>query len=104
MEYTWLNSLEKDYPHLPKIIIANKADLPKVVSEKEITTFEEKHKLKVYKTSAKDNSGINEPFDIMIDIIVKNKNKIKGEKEKGADRVSLYDVNKKNQKEEGCCK
>ena len=105
MENTWLVSIEKECPNLPKVIIANKADLPKLVEPKEIKEFELKHKLKVFESSAKDGKGINQPFDIIIEEIMKMKKNIKKtEEETTKPSFPIDQPNQNNTKEKkGCC-
>jgi len=107
MEKTWLKSIEDDYPNIPKVIIANKADLQKLVTNTEIKKFEEKHKLVVYESSAKQGEGITEPFNHIIDAIMKNKNKkqIKNDNEKkfNIDKVDKDSDDKTKSKSGGCC-
>ena len=96
----WTESINQNTSKdTPLIIVANKCDLEHLVTDQEIEEYSTKNKVKVIKTSSKDNINVEEPFLYLGEEIIKkglfniNKN------------AELKDVNalKKNKKRKIKC-
>ena len=96
----WIESINQNISKdTPFIIVANKCDLDHLVTDQEIEEYSTKNKVKVFKTSSKDNINVDEPFLYLGEEIIKkglfniNKN------------AELKDVNalKKNKKRKIKC-
>jgi GTPase SAR1 family protein len=74
---SWITSLnENTSVSLPKVVIANKLDLPdRVVSAYSIKQFQKENKVEIFECSAKLGKNINEAFECIIKEIIKNKQK-----------------------------
>ena len=96
----WTESINQNTSKdTPLIIVASKCDLEHLVTDQEIEEYSTKNKVKVFKTSSKDNINVEEPFLYLGEEIIKkglfniNKN------------AELKDVNalKKNKKRKIKC-
>ena len=95
----WIDSIyQNTSKDTPFIIVASKCDLEHDVTDQEIEEYSTKNKVKVIKTSSKDNINVDEPFLYLgEEIIKKGLFKIKN--------AELKDVNalKKNKKRKIKC-
>lgn len=94
----WIKSIE-DYAKsdsiVKKILVGNKIDLPRQVTTKEGQELADKYNLPFFEASAKDNIGIDECMNKIINDVVKE---VFDSEKKG---VGLN--NGENDKKEGCC-
>lgn len=61
---------------LPRVVIANKLDLPdRVVNSLSIKQFQKENKVEIFEGSAKLGKNINEAFEYIIKEIIKSKQK-----------------------------
>lgn len=59
----WIDSIrESSSGNIDVILVGNKADLPRQVSEEEAQKLAEEYNLKYYETSAKENNGVDQAF------------------------------------------
>jgi len=69
----WVQEVTKyaQNPNLVKVLIGNKSDLPDhAVAKDEGNTYGSSNGMKFFETSAKDNVGINEAFQFIIERII----------------------------------
>ena len=104
----WINSIfeESTSNELPLVVLCNKCDLEdeREIQNSEIEEFCRDEKLKLYFTSAKIGSNIDEAFDFIIKEVIKkntekNSKEIKSIKE---ETINLKDINK-NANNSKCC-
>jgi small GTP-binding protein len=96
----WTESINQNISNknTPLVIVANKCDLAHIITDKEIEEYSTKNKVKVFKTSSKDNINVEATFLYLgEEIIKKGLIKIKN--------AELKDVNalKKNKKRKIKC-
>ena len=73
---TWLDSIKEDYPNFLVILFGNKVDIDKSkwkVTNEEINKFIKEKDLKYFEVSAKNNIGINEGIEYIINEFCKEK-------------------------------
>ena len=99
----WIESINQNISKdTPFIIVANKCDLDHLVTDQEIEEYSTKNKVKVFKTSSKDNINVEEPFLYLGEEIIKkgvykeNKNAVL------KDNSSSNEQNKKKKKIKFC--
>lgn len=111
----WIQTLNlKVKTSINKILIGNKCDLERNVSNDEAESFGKEYDLKYFETSAKENKGIKEVFDYLItkiyqsgELIDQNKeNEDENEKEKEKNKkVCLIEKSDSlKSKKKKCCK
>ena len=108
----WLTKIKEtnQEENYPLVLLGNKIDLFKennsdFVTKKEGEELAQKYNFKLFETSAKTKENVEEAFQYMIDLIVKNKEKeLLGEKKKiviGAEEDNKNDKTQKKKK--NCC-
>ena len=73
---TWLDLIKEDYPNFLVILFGNKVDIDKShweVTNEEINKFIKEKDLKYFEVSAKNNIGINEGIEYIINEFCKEK-------------------------------
>lgn len=72
----WKAKVEDHCPNLPMVIMQNKIDLlaTAAVTKEEVEALAGELKLKLYRTSVKDNTNVSEVFDGLAELYHKNKN------------------------------
>ena len=58
------------------VILGNKSDLNEIiqVTDEDINEFEKNNDIQIIKTSAKNNINIEQAFEAMFDLVIRNKN------------------------------
>ena len=69
----WINDVEEHSPNIKKILLGNKSDLEKNVSEEIIKNFAKENNLQYFETSAKNGTNIKEAFKAMVDLLLGGK-------------------------------
>ena len=69
----WINDVEEHCPNIKKILLGNKSDLEKNVSEEIIKNFAKENNLQYFETSAKNGTNIKEAFKAMVDLLLGGK-------------------------------
>ena len=69
----WINDVEEYCPNIKKILLGNKSDLEKNVSEEIIKNFAKENNLQYFETSAKNGTNIKEAFKAMVDLLLGGK-------------------------------
>ena len=69
----WINDVEEHCPNIKKILLGNKSDLEKNVSEEIIKNFAKENNLQYFETSAKNGTNIKEAFKAMVDLLLGEK-------------------------------
>jgi small GTP-binding protein len=73
----WIKEIkENSPPNCSLILVGNKVDLPRNVSNQEGMDFSEKHKIKYVEVSAKDGINIELPFENISNEIIENSKRI----------------------------
>ena len=105
----WIKDAEINGSGFEKILIGNKIDLEgkREVSSDFLKKYCNKKKIKTFETSAKTSINVNEAFDYLINLIVKDKSKEEiitqfGEKENNINISRKKSESKSSKKE--CCK
>ena len=71
----WLDDIKRYGNDRVKVILVGcKTDLPVIVSEEEINLFAQKHNLKYYSCSSKNNLGVDHIFNDLIKNLIKEDN------------------------------
>ena len=101
----WISESEETNSNFKKILLGNKCDLKhkRNISEEEVKNFCDEKKIDNYEVSAKDNINLEEAFNKIIELILKNKddNEIRELYGKNQDNFSYLSRKKKN--EVSCC-
>ena len=108
---SWLIEIEKNAnKNVYKLLIGNKCDLEdkRKISTQEGKEFAESNGMKFIETSAKDNTKVQEAFELLTTEIIKaNLNKEKGPSEKDTSKQLHLSQNTQdisgNKKSGGCC-
>jgi small GTP-binding protein len=60
----WMKSLNENFngSDIPLVVVASKCDLEQMITDNEIEDYSNKNNVKIYKSSAKDNIQVEEPF------------------------------------------
>ena len=71
----WIKGAESNYNKFEKILVGNKIDLEseRQVKREELEDFGGKKKIQVVETSAKEKTNIDDAFQMMVDLILKDK-------------------------------
>ena len=91
---TWIKQIDENLNNPYLILFGNKIDIDKSewkVNQEEIKKFVEEKKMPYFETSAKDNQGIKEGFDYLINEVYEKINEQK-EEEKNIDLI-LFSIN-----------
>ena len=108
----WIKDAESNSPGFEKVLIGNKTDLEgkREVSHDSSEKFASKKKIKTFETSAKTNINVNEPFDYLAQLIVKDKTKEEIIQQFGENNDNNLNIDKKKTENKGkgskkeCCK
>ena len=108
----WIKDAESNNPGFEKVLIGNKTDLEgkREVSHDYSEKFASKKKIKTFETSAKTNINVNEPFDYLAQLIVKDKTKEEIIQQFGENNDNNLNIDKKKSENKGkgskkeCCK
>ena len=68
----WLNELQTVAPDIFIVLVGNKCDLEKQISQTSINAYVNKHNIKHLEVSAKTNHNINEIFELILPNLVIN--------------------------------
>jgi small GTP-binding protein len=73
----WMKSLNENFngSDIPLVVVASKCDLEQMITDNEIEDYSNKNNVKIYKSSAKDNIQVEEPFLYLANEIIENKKK-----------------------------
>jgi small GTP-binding protein len=98
----WMNCLNENFnkTEIPLVVVASKCDLEPIVTDKEINDYSNQNNVKIFKSSAKNNIQVEEPFLYLANEIIENK------KKKGKDtKKVVLKTNKNNQirRRFNCC-
>ena len=108
----WIKDAESNSPGFEKVLIGNKTDLEgkREVSHDSSEKFASKKKIKTFETSAKTNINVNEPFDYLAQLIVKDKTKEEIIQQFGENNDNNLNIDKRKTENKGkgskkeCCK
>ena len=72
----WIDEIKSSQIDNNIIILGNKSDLNEIiqVTDEDIKEFEKNNDMQIIKTSAKNNINIEQAFEAMFDLVIKNKN------------------------------
>ena len=106
----WIREFQDVEGDIKGVILGNKCDMEeeRVIQEKQLISFSEKFQMPYLETSAKDNINVKEGFELMVDELLKGKNKdylIERFLRKTRNDLSL-ETDKpqdKKKKKKGCC-
>ena len=72
----WISEIKSSKIHNNIIILGNKSDLNEVieVTDEDINEFEKSNDIQIIKISAKNNINIEQAFEAMFNLVIKNKN------------------------------
>ena len=106
--YIWFTSInECGCDDIPLVIVGTKNDLECKISDELINNFEnngyKNNKLKVFKCSAKNNSGVEEPFMELADKIICDINNGKGNRF-STKKIKITKGGNAVDKKKNCCK
>lgn len=77
----WLNCIKENADSgIPKVVIANKIDLERRISHQQVNKFSRETNTTIFESSAKSDINTIEPFDYIINEILKKK--VKKDKDK----------------------
>lgn len=95
---SWQKQAEQNSSNIPFILVGNKSDLEtqREVNYEEGAKYAEEHEYPFFEVSALDNTGIDDMFLKMVQLVLPNKKKSMGMKK---DRTTLK--NKKKEKPNG---
>jgi small GTP-binding protein len=110
----WLKDLEKncDMTNIVKLLIGNKVDMPREVSQEEAKSFAARSKMAYIETSALSNSNIEQAFEEITKVMLSTKSVLVGQQEKMSQlkgnpiknsSVYLGSEKKKPKSNGGCC-
>lgn len=104
----WLDEIARYAPeNVPIILIGNKSDLPREISEIDAKKFADERNLIYFETSAKKNININESFDRMCNILVKKHAELNKNKKQDISKINIEKVQNNdttlNNPNNSCC-
>ena len=105
---TWIKQIDENLNNPYLILFGNKIDIDKSewkVNQEEIKKFVEEKKMPYFETSAKDNKGIKEGFDYLINEVYEKINEQKEEEKNIVIQKEDENIEKKEEIEEkksGC--
>ena len=72
----WIDEIKSSQIDNNIIILGNKSDLNEIiqVTDEDIKEFEKNNDIQIIKTSAKNNINIEQAFEAMFDLVIRNKN------------------------------
>ena len=99
----WLKSFEDNCEHgrkIPKVLVGNKIDLEREITEEKLKYYSEKYELKVFYVSAKSGEGIEELFQHIGKEIY---DEYKKDKDKNNIQQNIQIAEGKKKKKSKCC-
>ena len=97
----WINYLLEKSPDTIMIIVGNKLDLEREVTEDEANDLAAKYKTEYFETSALQGIGVDEAFEMLASKYVKSINTPDSNKDNK--NVNLHSETNKQTEDEGCC-
>ena len=105
----WMKDAQTYTKDFKSVLIGNKCDLNRIISNDELKTFAEKKNMPYMETSAKDGTNVDQAFLKLMDEIIENNSKetlLNFNQEKN-DNISLdknkHKNNNNNNEKKGCC-
>eukprot|EP00766_Chilomastix_caulleryi_P000729 gnl/Chilomastix_caulleri/1708.p1 GENE.gnl/Chilomastix_caulleri/1708~~gnl/Chilomastix_caulleri/1708.p1 ORF type:complete len:148 (+),score=27.93 gnl/Chilomastix_caulleri/1708:80-523(+) len=104
---TWMVDIKKNCTSedVPVVLVGNKADLPKVVTDEEVKSLAEKYHIPYFYASAKTSVGVDEAIIALIERVLKTKKDVDEDIViiAGNSRSSTTEPGKQPSHSGGCC-